>query len=301
MHLERGDTIGVISTSSPVGYEELKAGVNFFKNLGFNTRIGRNVYSRSGSLSGKDNERISDLQEFFNDKSVRAIFCSRGGYGSIRLLDRIDYDLIKDNPKIFVGYSDVTALELAFFSKTGMVSFYGPMLSCEFNGETDISSLDKLLPVLLSEKENYKIHFTDEDVVNKGSASGILIGGCLSIFCSLLGGPYLPDLNGALLFLEDANEKPYRIDRLLSQVKMAGVFDKINGILFGQFSHCEPQEDNSPTVDDVISDICSGLTIPVAKNLPFGHIKDKITLPLGINATLNTDERFFSFDENAVI
>ena len=299
--LKRGDTIGVISPSSPVGMEELDKAVNYLKNLEFNINLGTNVFGRRGYFSGTDEERIADLYRLFTDTSVKAVICSRGGYGSSRILDGIDFEVIKRNPKIFVGYSDITALELAIFAKTGMVTFYGPMLAPEPDGEVDVSSLDNLLPILFSEKSGYKFEFVKENVITDGTASGILVGGCLSLFCSLLGSPYLPDLSGGLLFLEDAYEEPYRIDRLLTQVKLSGVFDKVNGVLFGNFSHCEAREEDSPTVDDVISEICSELTIPVIKNVPFGHIKGKITIPMGIEGTLDTEQRFFSFDERAVI
>ncbi|MFC1558937.1 LD-carboxypeptidase [candidate division KSB1 bacterium] len=182
-----------------------------------------------------------------------------------------------------------------------MVTFYGPMLAQEPDGEIDISSIDNLLPILFSEKCSYKFEFLKENVINSGTASGILVGGCLSLFCSLLGSSYLPDLNGTLLFLEDTNEKPYRIDRMLTQIKINGILNKVNGVLFGNFSHCEPSSEDSTTVDNVINEICSDLEIPVVKNISFGHIKDKITIPMGIEGTLNTEQRFFSFDEPAVI
>ena len=299
--LRRGDTIGVISPSGPVGMEELEKAVNYLKNLGFNINLGTNVFGRRGYFSGTDEERIADLYKLFTDTSVKAVLCSRGGYGSSRILDGIDFEIIKRNPKVFVGYSDITALELAIFAKTGMVTFYGPMLAPEPDGEVDVSSLDNLLPILSSQKGGYRFEFAKEDVISSGTASGILVGGCLSLFCSLLGSPYLPDLNDVLLFLEDTHEEPYRIDRMLTHIKISGVFNKVNGVLFGNFSHCEPREVGSPTVDNVINDIFYDIAIPVIKNVSFGHIKDKITIPIGIEGTLNTEQRFFSFNEPAVI
>jgi len=301
--LNIGDTIGIISPASPIFKEKLDKGINYLKNLGFNVKLGKHVYGERGYLSGTDEERASDLHELFSDNSVKAVFCSRGGYGSIRILKYIDFELIKKNPKIFVGYSDLTALEISMLVKNGLVTFYGPTVAEDFDNEIDYSGFDLLLKIISFETNAYKADISVHNIVKGGKSTGILIGGCLSVFSSLLGTDYFPDLKDAIIFLEDTNEEPYRIDRYLSQLKLCGVFNKACGLIFGKFTRCESKEKDykGPNVDEIIKDTASNLDIPVIKNLSFGHIKGKITIPVGIKATINTDKMYLSFDENAVI
>ena len=301
--LNVGDTIGIISPASPIFKEKLKKGIYYLENLGFNVKLGRHVYGERGYLAGTDEERASDLHELFYDNSVKAVFCSRGGYGSIRILKYIDFELIKKNPKIFVGFSDLTALEISIFAKNGLVTFYGPTIAEDFDNEIDYSGFDLLLKIISSETNSYKVDISDYNVVKGGKSTGFLIGGCLSVFSSLLGTEYLPDLKDAVIFLEDTDEEPYRIDRYLSQLRLCGIFNKARGLIFGKFTRCESKEKDykGPYVDEIINDTASNLDIPVIKNLSFGHIKGKITIPVGIKASVNTDKMYLSFDENAVM
>lgn len=301
--LNIGDTIGIISPASPILKEKLDKGINYLKNLGFNVKLGKHVYGERGYLSGTDEERVSDLHELFCDNSVKAVFCSRGGYGSIRILKYIDFELIKKNPKIFVGFSDLTALEISMLVKNGLVTFYGPTIAEDLDNEIDYSGFDLLLKIISFETNSYKVDISDYNIVKEGKSTGILIGGCLSVFSSLLGSDYFPDLKNTIIFLEDTNEEPYRIDRYLSQLRLCGIFNKACGLIFGKFTHCESKEKDykGPNVDEIIDDTASNLDIPVIKNLSFGHIKGKITIPVGIKATVNTDKMYLSFDENAVI
>lgn len=301
--LKTGDTIGIISPASPIFKEKLDEGINYLKNLGFNIKLGRHVFGERGYLSGTDEERVSDLHELFRDKSVKAVFCSRGGYGSIRILKYVDFELIKNNPKIFVGFSDLTALEISMLAKNSLVTFYGPTIAPDFNDEIDYPGFDLLLKTISLEKNSFRVNLSDYNIVKKGKSTGILIGGCLSVFSSLLGSEYIPDLEDAIIFLEDTNEEPYRIDRYLSQLRLCGIFNKACGLIFGKFTRCESKERDykGQTVNDIINDETSNLDIPVIKNLSFGHINGKITIPVGIKATINTDELYLSFDENGVI
>jgi len=301
--LNIGDTIGIISPASPIFKETLKKGINYLKNLGYNVKLGKHVYGERGYLSGTDEERASDLHELFSDNSVKAVFCSRGGYGSIRILKYIDFELIKKNPKIFVGFSDVTALEIAILAKNGLVTFYGPTVAEDLDNEIDYSGFDVLLKIISSETNSHKLDISVHNVVRGGKSTGILTGGCLSVFSSLLGTGYFPDSKDAIIFLEDTNEEPYRIDRYLTQLKLCGIFNKACGLIFGKFTRCESKEKDykGPDVDEIINDTASNLDIPVIKNISFGHIRGKITIPEGIKATINTDKMYLSFDENAVI
>ncbi len=298
--LKKGDTIGIISPAGPVNSKKLEKGINYLKSVGFDIKLGRHIYGDMGYLSGTNDQRVSDLHDFFTDNSVKAIFCSRGGYGSLRILNLVDFELIKNNPKIFVGFSDITALENSILAKTGLITFYGPMVASNDNDEIDYSAYNTLLKIITSEEGKRKINISAANIVRSGYTTGLLVGGCLSVFSSLLGSDYLPDLRNTILFLEDVNEEPYRIDRYFNQLKLNGVFDKINGLILGEFTNCE-SEDYSTTVDDVINEFGERLDIPVLKNLSFGHIKGKITVPIGVRAAINTKDMFVSFDEDAVI
>ena len=301
--LKKGDTVSIISPASPISREKLEKGISYLENLGYNVRPGKHIYAQKGYLSGIDEERVSDLHELFCDNDVKAIFCSRGGYGSIRILDLVDYELIRRNPKIFIGYSDITAIEVSMLAKTGLVTFYGPMIVPDSDNEMDLSAFDFLFKIITSQSSFYKIDISSQNVVKKGNSKGILIGGCLSVFSSLLGTDYMPDLEGAIIFFEDIDEEPYRIDKYLNQLRLCGLFDNASGFVFGRFVNCESRQENyeGPTVDDVINEIMSGVKVPVIKNIDFGHIKGKLTIPMGIKATIDTDKLYISFDENAVI
>jgi muramoyltetrapeptide carboxypeptidase len=301
--LKKGDTVSIISPASPISREKLERGISYLENLGYNVKLGRHIYAKKGYLSGIDEKRVSDLHELFCDNDVKAIFCSRGGYGSIRILDLVDYELIRRNPKIFIGFSDITALEVSIFTKTGLLTFYGPMIAPDSNNEMDFSAFDFLFKIITSQSSFYKINISNQNVVKKGRSKGILIGGCLSVFSSLLGTEYIPNLENAIIFFEDIDEEPYRIDKYLNQLRLCGLFDNASGFVFGKFVNCESRQKNykGPTVDEVINDIISNLKVPVIKNFDFGHIKGKLTIPMGIKATIDTDKLYISFDENAVI
>ncbi|MDP3684852.1 MAG: LD-carboxypeptidase [Ignavibacteria bacterium] len=305
--LRNGDTIGIISpASSPDDLSRINKGVNYFERLGYQVEVGKNVGKYEGYLAGTDEERIEDLHDMFSNKNIRAIICVRGGYGSPRLLDKIDYQLIKKNPKIFVGYSDITALQLAFFTKANLVTFAGPMVAVDFHSEINryteeifwrtITSTKKIEKVILPEGESLL-------PMKKGRAEGEIIGGNLSLILSLLGSPYIPKLKDKILFLEDIDEAPYKVDRMLNQLTIAGILKKISGVLLGEFTDCveKDAEKKTLTLDEVFEKYLGELRIPVIKNFPHGHRKANHTIPFGIKTKVNADKGYVEFLESAVI
>ena len=216
--LRPGDLIGVISPAGPLHKKELRSGLKAIESAGFKVRLGPHVYQHRGYLAGEDLARLSDLHDMFRDPEIQAIFCARGGYGSLRLLDKIDYDLIKENPKILVGYSDITALLMAIYKETGLITFHGPMVR-ELNqrGEDNWRHLLNLISL----NQPLKVSLKQGSALRTGKATGPLLGGNLSMICHLVGTPFLPSLDDCILFLEEKGEPLYRLDRMMTHLKLS--------------------------------------------------------------------------------
>ena len=304
--LKPGDVIGVISPASPPDdLIKIEKGVKYLEKLGYRIEVGKNVERQIGYLAGTDNERLDDLHTMFNNKNVNAIFCLRGGYGSTRLLDKINYTLIKNNPKIFVGYSDINALQLAFFAKCGLITFAGPMVAVDFADEISPFTEEAFWRIITSNKKIGRIQNPNKEkffVLNKGKAQGRILGGNVSIITSLIGTDYLPKLKNSILLLEEINEAPYRIDRMLNQLRILKVFNSIRGLILGDFVKCVEYDPDKKTfsLNEVIVDYFEGLKIPAIYNFRHGHLKEKITIPYGIRAVLNATKGFVEINENAV-
>lgn len=285
--LSPGDTIALIApASAPQIKDKITKSVEYFEKLGYRVTIGKHVGRQYGYLAGSDAMRVDDIHYAVRDKKVKAIFLLRGGYGTIRLLPQLDYELIKRNPKIFVGYSDATALFNAIYHKTGLQScFYGPMPGVDiwngFNKFAEenfwkaMTSTDPLGELPAARGEVHFLYGRKRDVVE-----GRLLGGNLTVFSSIWGTPYVPSLKDAILFFEDVSEKPYRIDRYLAQLKISGALDHVKAVLLGQYSDCV---DEAPTLTttEVFRDYFSKLDVPVLTNLPSGHVQRQWTLPYG--------------------
>jgi len=306
--LRNGDLIGVISpASSPDEPEKIEKGVKYLEGLGYRVEVGKNVGKVHGYLAGTDEERLEDLHSMFKNKNIKAIFNVRGGYGSGRLLDNINYGLIKRNPKIFVGYSDITALQMAFLKKTGLVTFAGPMVAVDFSSnKVNPFTEENFWKIITSSKKIGKIKNPNNEkfyTLTKGRGEGDLLGGNLALLISLMGTEYQPNYNNSVLLLEDIGEDPYRIDRMLYQLKYAKVFSKIKGIILGRFVDCyiKDKTQNSLTLNDVISDYFEKLKIPVIYNVKHGHIKENLTIPWGLKTKINTTRCFIEITESAVI
>lgn len=296
--LQAGDTIGMITPGSYISDESLEKAVNNALKLGFNVKMGKHIRAQRGFNAGTDQQRLDDLHLMFSDDSVAGIWCARGGYGCSRLLPFIDYKLISRNPKALIGYSDVTALLNAIYHKAGLVGFHGPVAASELTEYTEA----QFRAVVMEGRAPYAIPLSaanqekEEDAfrtyaVKAGKARGILVGGNLSLLAALAGTEYLPEAREKLVFIEDIGEKPYRIDRMLTQLRQAWGLGNAAGIAMGIYADCQPKEgDLSLSLEETIRDRTEGLSIPAIYGLSFGHIDDQCTLPVGIEAELDVKE-----------
>jgi muramoyltetrapeptide carboxypeptidase len=306
--LKEGDTIALVTPGSYISEKELQDCKENLKQLGFKSVYNNSILNKTGYFSGNDKQRADELMEMFSRKDNDGIMCARGGYGCTRILPLLDYDAIKNNPKILIGYSDVTALLYGIYSQTGLICFHGPVGISTFNEYSVgyfknifISPHDKLDLKSLSEENG-----SEPIIITSGKAKGKLIGGNLSVVVSLIGTEYDIDTENKIIFLEETTEEPYRIDRMITQMLMSGKFDRAAGVALGVFDNCEQKKENpsfesSFSLMEVLFDRLSGMGIPVVYGLSFGHIKNKFTIPFGIEAELNADEKKLTLLETAVI
>jgi len=284
--IRRGDTVGIITPSSPLvdkkGYAI--ADRNFMV-LGLRVKWGRHVGNRYGYLAGTDEERLADLHGMFADADVKAIVCLRGGSGAARLLDKLDYDLIARNPKIFMGYSDITAYHQAITTQTGLLTFHGAVANSLWTPMV-INQFEQLffegnLPEYRDELENIR-------TITPGTAEGRLLGGNLTVLTGIAGSRYYPDFEDGILFVEDIGEEPYRIDRMFSQLALSGALQKIKGFIFGHCTDCEAEHpDRSLTLEQVLDDYIKPLGIPAYQGARIGHIDEQFIMPIGARVRMN--------------
>jgi muramoyltetrapeptide carboxypeptidase len=311
--LRPGDTVGLITPATYVSDpDRLITARRTIEYFGLRARMGRNVGRRSGYLAGTVEERLADLHAMFADPEVRAVFAIRGGYGSGHLLDRIDYDLLRRNPKVFLGYSDITAMHLAIGKRAGLVTFHGPVVLSRFNDYTQKwfrKALFETAPIgeVGNPPESNTLRPSHTlRTVRPGKARGPLTGGNLSLIAATMGTPFEIETRGRILFIEDVDEQPYSIDRMLTQLRLAGKLDQAAGIIFGECNACRPREfqpsfESTFSFGEVLDNILGGLKIPVLSGLTIGHTDDQLTLPQGVMATLDADAQKFSIDEAATV
>ena len=283
--LRPGDTIGVIAPAGAV-YEDLLArGVRALEASGFRVVLAEGILARKGYLAGSEQQRAETLERFFLRDDIAAIFCARGGFGSIQLLPALDPDLIRAHPKIFVGFSDVTALLNWMSQRCGVVVFHGPMVAVEFAGELEGGVSSGFWDALTGKRRLWQIK--GSGVLRTGGAPvrGALAGGCLSVLVTTLGTPYEIDTAGKIVFLEDVGERPYRIERMLTHLRMAGKLDHVAGIVTGAFNDCESGAERDVT--EVLADVFAGAPYPVVTGLPCGHATPNTLLPIGLTAELD--------------
>ncbi|WP_166423525.1 LD-carboxypeptidase [Paraglaciecola sp. 20A4] len=310
--LQAGQTIGLIAPSSNTWEDqEIYFAMDIIRSFGFKVKSAEHLFTRTAYLAGSDQDRASDVNAMFGDNSVDAIFCLRGGYGSPRILPYLDYELIRNNPKVFLGYSDVTALLNAIYARSQIMTFHGPIAKQSFTDYT-LAQFKKVLfdpksHSVLAAPPPFEIVEGQAELenrlttVNKGKASGVLIGGNLSLMVKLVGSPYEPDFTDKILFLEDVEEAPYRIDGMLTHLKIAGRLDKIAGLVFGKCTDCEVGSGPSFSVEHVLNDRLGDLGVPVLSGVMIGHIEDMATVPIGAMATLDATNQKLTLDEPAVI
>jgi muramoyltetrapeptide carboxypeptidase len=310
--LKFGDTVGIVAPASAP--DDPKDVDNFAKGLaklGFKPKLAPNIRKRLGFLAGDDQARASDLMGMFSDSDVKAIICLRGGYGSARLLGMLDYRVIRKNAKVFVGFSDITSLHNAFMTHAKMVSFHGPTLNTSITdpnpSKLTLGSLERTI-MQASVPGGICDSAVREDVtiLQKGMATGPLIGGNLSVLMATIGTPYQPPFKNAIFFFEDVDEKPYRFDNWLTQLLNTGLLQQVAGIAVGTNKDCEDPDaakskEFHQTVEDVLKDRLLPLGVPVVAGLPFGHVHNNATLPVGLQATLDGLNGDLIIDEPAVV
>lgn len=296
--LRHGDLIAVVSPAAAVPAETLQRGSETLAQLGFTVRVGEHALDRHRFLAGTDVDRAAELSSMFQDPDVRAIFCSRAGYGSGRLLPLLNLRALTATPKVFLGFSDVTFLLNALVQQTNMVCFHGPVVAGEFASTFSSRSLAHLLALLTTGMGEPSLSFSR--TLREGKGEGRLIGGCLSLLVATLGTPYGLDTTDAVLFIEDVGEKPYRIDRMLTHLKHAGKLERLAGVIFGEMSGCFGDTDDPDLLVSVIGDIFSDYAYPVGFGLPAGHGGENFTLPLGIRVRLDTVRQTLTFLDSAV-
>lgn len=303
--LKLGDTIGIIAPSSPADIDKVYKARSYINNMGFKVKLGKSCFETWGYLSGVDSIRAEDLDNMFADKEVDGILCLRGGYGASRILDKINFNIVKDNPKIFVGYSDITVLHTSFNQICDLVTFHGPMAASNMSDEIDQFTIDSFLKAITSTDPLGNI----ENPINEkigclvpGEATGEITGGNLALIAGTLGTPYEINAKGKLLLIEEVEEEPYRVDRMLTQLALAGKFKDANGIILGDFKNCTPKEYvNSLSLMEVFQSTIVPFNKPTIYNLKAGHSFQKITIPFGVEAKMVSDEGKLTILERAAI
>ncbi len=307
--LKEGDLVGFINPAgamfNPDGAEIAREAMAA---LGLQSKYGDHLFDRYGYLAGRDEDRAADINSFFADPEVKAVLALRGGWGCNRLLPLLDYDLIRENPKIVMGMSDITGLLLGIYAKTGLVNYYGPTGGSSWNEFTTENARRVLFDGEALTMRN-KVSTDDRLVqvknrvltITKGTARGPLLGGNLTVLTAMVGSDYLPDFDGSILFVEDLNEEIYRVDRMLTQLSLAGILDRISGFVFGDCKNCDPGGGyGSLTLLEVLSDHIAPLGVPAWYGSMIGHIADKFTVPLGVEAEIDADEGTIKLLEPAV-
>ena len=307
-----GDTIAFCAPSGFLDSVRMSLAKTRLEEKGFHIIREDSIYRRWGYLAGTDAQRASELMSYFKDKSVRAIFPGTGGYGSTRILSMLDYDIIKSNPKIFIGFSDITALHIAFNQLANLITFHTPNPMYGLGSKKGLDPISELYfwSLLMNSNDyNYEIPFDlygdslKVQTMVPGIASGKLVGGNLSLICSTMGSVYEAKTMGSILFIEDVGEAPYRIDRYLSELKLAGKLDLVNGIIIGRFSRRETEAPDRSTdfqMHQVFQQYFSKMKVPVIFNFPSGHGSKNVSLPLGCIVEINTDDEIFKVLESPI-
>ena len=307
--LRPGDTVALVSPSGATATRfEITLVKESMEALGFKVKMGSHLLDRYGYLGGKDEDRANDLMAQFADPAVAGIVAVRGGWGCARILPLLDFNLVRKNPKVFIGYSDITALLLALYAKTGLITFHGPIGADPWNSFT-VNYFRKVImageAVAMENPVDTGDHLTQVEnrvqTIVPGKASGVLLGGCLSIISALMGTEYLPSWKESILFVEDVNEEIYRIDRMLTHLRLAGVFNQVKAFIFGRCTDCNPGEGyGSLTLEQVLDDHIKPLGVPAWYGAMIGHLPMKFTIPVGGRAHVDAEKGLIQLAEPAV-
>ncbi|MDM8526468.1 LD-carboxypeptidase [Desulfococcaceae bacterium HSG8] len=289
-----GDTIGVVAPAGSFGMKAFYLGVSILKSMGFRISVSGDIFKKKGYLAGSDTHRAGVVNRLFADRTVKAVFCARGGFGSIRILPLLDFECIRENPKIFVGFSDISAILSVLYAKCGLATFHGPLVTSL--ADTDQETKTSMLSALSSGKQ-LKIRPAKGITIRAGNASGPVSGGNLNTLCHLIGTPFEPVYNGHILLLEDRGEPAYKIDRMLTQMKLAGCFDGLAGLALGSFKDCSISEDIFRIADNIFKKN----PVPILAGFDAGHGARNITIPMGLKATLDADNHLLSYHKPATV
>jgi len=289
--LKKGDTVALIAPAGSVFNKKHISKIETrLKGLGFKVIKGKTLYLQDGFLAGSDEVRVTELHSFFKNKSIKAIIAMRGGWGCARILDELDYQLIKENPKILMGYSDLTSLLIDIHNKTGLITYHGPVGYSSWKEFSTFNVFKTIVDGKPFVMKNPKSHTLDLKTLTSGKAKGQLIGGNLTVITSMIGTTHEPNWKGKILFLEETGEEPYRIDRMLWQLKQAQVFKQIKGLVIGAFTKCNPDEpEKSFSLAEVLDQHFKNTSFPVYKGAVIGHLVPKFTLPIGVMAEIDAD------------
>ena len=298
--LKKGDTIALVSASGATPQERLQPAIEAVEKLGFHVIVGETCRARHGYLAGSDALRAAELNAMFKNPEIDGIFCIRGGYGATRILPMLDLEMIKNNPKVFAGYSDVTALHIVFNQHCNFVTYHTPMPSTEFiKDKMDDYTWDYFIQSVTNTtwSDYYLENAVGEEMLTvfPGTATGKLAGGNLTLVVASLGTPYEIDLAGKILFLEDIDENVQRIDRMLTQLKLSGKLDQVAGIILGAWTDCGPMDTKNPennlTLETVINEILAPLNVPLLMNVTCGHVLPTMSLPLGKTVKMDATKK----------
>jgi len=287
--LNSGDKVGVVAPAGPVNKKQLEKGLEVISEMGFEPVLGNFVHERSRFLAGTDLQRAKDVMDMVQNQEIKAIFCARGGYGANRILNHLDPKVIRKNVKIFVGSSDITVLLHYLHLKVGVLVFHGPMIAGSFGRAPMKSSREQFKNILMG-KPNL-LHCRKAKIFSKGSATGKITGGCLTLLCRSLGTPFEIQTRNRILFIEDVNEPFYKLDGMLWQLKEAGKFKGVRGIVFGEMVNCKPQKPEEGKFKNILADLFPDSNIPILTHCPIGHGKEIWTLPFETQATLDTSTK----------
>lgn len=292
--LRLGDCLGVVAPASPFDAEIFAKGLKILEKMGFRIVVSDEAFQSTGYLAGPDHVRAAAVNRMFADPSIHAIVCAKGGFGCMRILPLLDWQQIRRHPKVFIGFSDITALLCALDSMCDLVVFHGPVVTSLAHAPADTQQA--LREAIASEK-TLRIQSPHGVTLRSGRVAGAVCGGNLTTLCHLIGTPFQPSFRGRILFLEDRGEAPYRIDRMLFQMKSCGCFDGLAGLLLGSFDDCGPLDE----IHRIISGCFEDLSIPVLAGIEAGHGPQNLTIPMGLEATLDADDRMLAFHSPATV
>ena len=299
--LKHGDKVGVVAPAGPVDPKILKKGLRTLKHMGFYPVLAEHVFAKDRYLAGTDEQRTQDLNGLFGDPEIKGIFCARGGYGTNRVLPGLDSSIIRRNPKVFVGSSDITLLLLFLVQQCSLVTFHGPMVAGNFGRYPMPKSKRQFSEILFGNRTGKRLIAKRARVFKPGVAEGIVIGGCITLLCRSLGTPWEVKTRNKILLLEDVNEPLYKIDGMLCHLKQAGKFKGVRGIVFGEMLNCQPSEKACGSFKEILRDVFANSSFPILTNFPSGHGREMLTLPMGVEARLDTESKSLEFENCGVL